>query len=261
PPREPGARNWYDRSFGRVTAWVEHQTDELGRMYQSLLAWSLSHPALTMLVAVLSLVGSVALMPLLATEFVPRADYSETNITFHTPAGTSIEATEARAQQVLKAVKSYPEVAHTLATINTGTALGRNHVSVYVRLTDRLTRKRSADELSAPLRAELQSIPGVTVTHVGLLDPVGGLKPIQLSIQGKDLGQLGALTQATLARLNHIPGLVDIDTSLKPDNPTLDIRVRRDAAADLGLSVGSLSQTLNLLVSGKTVGSWRAPDD
>src|SRR5690606_17812406 len=45
------------------------------------------------------------------------------------------------------------------------------------------------------------------------------------------------------------------------DNPTLDIRVRRDAAADLGLSVGSLSQTLNLLVSGKTVGSWRAPDD
>src|SRR5690606_1637651 len=131
PPREPGARNWYDRSFGRVTAWVEHQTDELGRMYQSLLAWSLSHPALTMLVAVLSLVGSVALMPLMGTELVPRADYSETNITFHTPAGTSIEATEARAQQVLKAVKSYPEVAHTLATINTGTALGRNHVSVY----------------------------------------------------------------------------------------------------------------------------------
>src|SRR5690606_12964449 len=104
----------------------------------------------------------------------PRADYSETTITFHTPAGTSIEATEARTLQVLKAVNAYKEVAHTLATINTGTALGRNQVSIYVRLTDRRSRERSADELSAPLRAELQSIPGVTVTHVGLLDPVGG---------------------------------------------------------------------------------------
>jgi len=255
-----GARSLYDRTLGRVTGWVERMAEGLATQYQALLAWSLDHPGLTMLVAIGSLVGSFMLMPLLGTEFVPKADYSETFVTFYTPAGSSIEATEARTREVEAVIRSQSEVSYTLSTINTGFALGRNQVSVYIRLKDRLQRERSVDQLSAPMRTLLSRVPGITVTHVGLLDAVGGQKPIQLSIQGTDLDQLNTLTQATLAKLRHIPGLVDLDTSLKPNKPTLDITVRRDAAADLGLSVGSISNTLNTLMAGKTVGSWRGED-
>jgi HAE1 family hydrophobic/amphiphilic exporter-1 len=255
-----GAKSFYDRTFGRVTGWVDRFAESLSEQYQSLLGWALDHPGLTMLVAIASLVGSFALMPLLGSEFVPKADYSETFVTFYTPAGSSIESTEARTREVEALIRSQPEVNYTLSTINTGFALGRNQVSVYIRLKDRHLRKRSVDELSAPLRTVLSRVPGITMTHVGLLDAVGGQKPIQLSIQGGDLGQLNTLTQGTLDKLRLIPGLVDLDTSLKPNKPTLDITVRRDAAADLGLSVGSISNTLNTLVAGKTVGSWRAED-
>ena len=64
-----------------------------------------------------------------------------------------------------------------------------------------------------------------------------------------------------MQRLREIPGLVDLDSSVKPDKPTFDIVVHRDAALDLGLNVGSIGDQLHNLVAGKTVGNWRAKDD
>jgi len=254
-------RTLYDKTLGRLTGAVDRWSESLSEGYQRLLAWALDHPWWTLLVAGASLVGSMALMPLMGTEFVPKADYSETFVSFYTPAGTSLQATEARTHDVEALIRQMPEVSYTLSTLNTGFALGRNQVSVYVRLKDRHERRRSVDQLSAPLRQALTQLPGITVTHVGLLDSVGGQKPIQLSIQGNSIAELTTLSQQTLDKLKRIPGLVDLDTSLKPNKPTIDIRVRRDAAADLGLSVDAISNALQVLVEGKTVGSWRAPDD
>ncbi len=255
------ARSLYDRTIGRVTGAVDAWSESLSAGYQNLLGVALNHPWWTLAVAAGSLVGSLALMPLLGTEFVPKADYSETFVNFYTPAGTSLEATEARTREVESRIRALPEVNYTLSTLNTGFALGRNQVSVYVRLKDRALRQRSVDQLSAPLRQTLAQMAGITVTHVGLLDSVGGQKPIQLSIQGSSLGTLSQLSQQTLDRLKNIPGLVDLDSSLKPNKPTLDVRVRRDAAADAGLSVDGISNALSVLVEGKTVGSWRAEDE
>ncbi|MGC4061349.1 MAG: efflux RND transporter permease subunit [Aquabacterium sp.] len=258
-----GARHtsWYDHSIGRVTGMVDRWSESLSLGYQSLLGTALDHPWWTLVIAGASLVGSLALMPLMGTEFVPKADYSETFVNFYTPAGTSLQATEARTHDVEALIRKMPEVSYTLSTINTGFALGRNQVSVYVRLKDRQTRQRSVDQLSAPLRQALSQLPDITVTHVGLLDAVGGQKPIQLSIQGNRLQTLGELSQQTLDKLRQVPGLVDLDSSLKPNKPTLDIRVRRDAAADVGLSVDAISNALSVLVEGKTIGSWLAEDD
>jgi HAE1 family hydrophobic/amphiphilic exporter-1 len=63
-----------------------------------------------------------------------------------------------------------------------------------------------------------------------------------------------------MARLRDIPGLVDLDSTNKPDKPTVAIDVKRDAAADAGLNVNALAGTLRTLVAGTTVGNWRAPD-
>ena len=263
PQAHGGVRGtgWYDRTFGRVTGAVDRFSHRLGGAYQRMLRWSLKHKAATLLVAVGSLVASFALLPLVGTEFVPRADYSETTVTFYTPMGTSLEATEEKARQVDAILREQPEVRYTVTTINTGATLGRNFVGIYVRLADRHLRKRSADELSAPLRERLSRVAGITVTHVGLLEAVGGTKPISLSLQGGDLRELQRLTNTLVPKLKAIPGLVDVDTSMKPDKPTVALRVKRDAAADAGLNVGNLSDTLRSLVAGDTVGVWRAEDD
>ena len=254
-------RGLYDHTLGRVTHWFDRFQHRLGEGYVALLGWSLRHRLATLALAAATFAGSLGAMNLLGTEFVPKADYSETVVNFHTPVGSSIELTEARARQVDAIVREMPEVRYTVTTINTGAAPGRIFASMYVRLVDRRQRERNVDQMSVALRERLARVPGITVTHVGLLDPVGGQKPISLSLQGPDLGELRRLTQQLDARLREIPGLVDLDTSLKADRPTVAVQVRRDAASDAGLSVGAITGTLRALVAGQEVGTWRAPDD
>ncbi len=258
--RDGAPRGFYDRTIGRVTGWFDRFQDDLADTYQNTLRWSLKHKLATLALALSTFVGSLAILPLLGTEFVPTADFSETSLSFHTPVGSSLEATEAKTRQVEAILREFPEVTYTLSTINTGNAQGTMYASVYVRLVDREARTRSANEMSALLRERLRSVPGITVTHAGLLDAVGGNKQVEFSLQGDDLAELGRLTQTVMERIRPIVGLVDLDASIKPDKPTVDVRMKRDLASDVGLNVATVGSSLRTLVAGTTVGNWRAAD-
>ena len=251
----------YDKTIGRLTHWIDRAQDHLADGYQNILRWSLKHKLATLSVALATFVASIVMVPLLGTEFVPKADFSETSVTFHTPVGSSLETTESRAAQVEAIVREFPEVKYTLTTINTGNAQGKIYANVYVRLVDRKDRTVSVDAMSAKLRERLRQVAGITVTHVGLLDPVGGQKALEFSLQGTDLKELERLSQQVLERIRTIPGLVDLDASVKPNKPTVDIVLRRDLASDAGVGVASAASGLRTLVAGTTVGNWRAPDD
>ena len=254
-------RGWYANTIGRVTGWFDHATERLAEGYQHILRWSLAHRKSTVLLAVVVFAASLVLAPLLGAEFVPKADFSEATLNFYTPMGSSLEATEAKTRQVETILHEWPEVRYTLSTINTGNASGKNYASIYIRLTDRETRKLSSDQLASAFRDRLTRVPGVVVTHAGLLDAVGGNKQIEFSLQGADLKELQRLTALVTERIRGIPGLVDLDTSIKADKPTVAVTVRRDAASDLGLGVNQIGAQLRTLIAGQTVGNWRAPDD
>ena len=258
--RHPAPISLYDKTIGRITAWFDRVQDDLADAYQGALRWSLTHKLATLGLAIATLAGSIALLPLLGTEFVPKADFSETQVSIQTPVGSSLEATEAKTRQVEAILREFPEVQYTLATLNTANAQGKNNASIYVRLVDRKARSVNADAMAARLRERLRSVPGVTVTHAGLLDPVGGNKQVEFSLQGDDLAELGRLNALVLEKLRGIPGLVDLDSSLKPDKPTVDVVLRRDIASDAGLNAGSVASGLRTLVAGQTVGNWRAVD-
>ncbi|MDO8252405.1 MAG: efflux RND transporter permease subunit, partial [Rhodoferax sp.] len=251
----------YDRTIGRVTGWFDHATDTLADAYQGILRWALGHKLATVGLALAIFIGSIFMVPLLGTEFVPKSDFSETNLSFNTPVGSSLEVTEARARQVESIIREFPEVRYTLSTINTGNAQGKIYASIYIRLVERKARNLSVEAMSTVLRERIRQVPGITVTHVGLLDPMGGQKQILFSIQGADTAELARLTQLAMDKIRHVPGLVDLDSSVKPNKPTLDVDVKRDVASDLGLSVAQIGSALRTLVAGQTVGNWRAPDD
>jgi HAE1 family hydrophobic/amphiphilic exporter-1 len=256
-----GTLNFYDRSIGRVTHWFELQTERMADRYQHMLAWALKHKRSTLLLAFGIFVASILMVPLLGTEFVPKGDYSETTLTFQTPVGTSLESTALKAKQVEAIVREFPEVQYTLTGMNTPNAQGKNNASIYIRLVDRKLRQRSVEDISILLRERLSKIAGITVTHVGILDSVGGSKQIEFSIQGPDQRELERLTLKLMDRFRAIPGLVDLDSSVKANKPTIAIQVMRESASDLGWNAASLANGLRTLVAGQTVGNWRAPDD
>jgi hydrophobic/amphiphilic exporter-1 (mainly G- bacteria), HAE1 family len=249
----------YDKTLGRVTGFFDRLTEKLSSAYQWMLAWSLKHRIKTVLLAFATFVLAIVLFGGVGKEFTPKADFSETTVNFYTPVGSSLEVTEMRAKQVDAALREFPEVRHTVATINSGFAQGKIYAGVYVRLVDRKERTRTVAQLALPFRERLERIPGITLTNIGVTD-LGGSKSIVFSIQGADLGELERLSRQILPRLREIPGLTDLDSTLKPDKPTVSIDVKRDAAADLGLNVNTLATTLRTLVAGISVGNWRAAD-
>ena len=251
----------YDKTIGRVTGWFDSGTESMSRGYQGILKWALVHKIKTLLLALAVFVASIFMVPLLGTEFVPKADFSETSLSFYVPVGSSLEATEAKAKQVEAIVREFAEVRYTLATINTGNAQGKIYANIFIRLVDRKDRSRSVDELSSVLRERLRQVPGITVTHVGLTDSVGGNKQIEFSLQGPDLKELERLSRLVQNNIRGVAGLVDLDSSVKADKPVIQIDVRSGAASDLGLSVSGIAASLRTLVAGQTVGNWRAPDD
>ena len=256
----PGQRRTlYDRTIGRVTGVFDRLTTALSNAYQRILGWSLKHRLATLGIALATFVGAFFIIPLLGAEFVPKADFSETQINYYTPVGSSLEVTEMRAKQVDAALREMPEVRYTVTTINSGQAAGKIYAATYVRLADRKDRTRSVTEMAVPLREKLTRIPGITVTNIGQTD-LGGGKSLQFSIQGTDLGELERLSKTITLKMREIPGLVDLDTTLKPDKPTVAIEVKRDAASDAGLNVTMLANALRTLVAGTLVGNWRAPD-
>jgi HAE1 family hydrophobic/amphiphilic exporter-1 len=264
-PQAHGARRegppltLYDKTIGRVTHLFDRLTETLSRAYQRILRWSLTHKGATLAIASATFVASFFVIPLLGAEFVPKADFSETQLNFYTPVGSSLELTETRARQIDAALRELPEVQYTVTTINSGQAAGKIYGAVYVRLVDRHLRTRSIDQMAVPLRARLASIPGITITNIGVTD-LGGGKSLQFSVQGADLAELERLSRLITPKLLAIPGLVDLDTTLKPDKPTVAIDVKRDAASDVGLNVNALATSLRTMVAGTTVGNWRAPD-
>ena len=259
--KRQGPLTFYDKTIGRVTAWFDRSTDQLAEGYQKILAWSLVHKRKTVLLAIGIFALSIVMLRFVGTEFVPKADFSETTVNFQTPVGSSLEATEAKAQQVQSIIRELPEVRYTLATLNTGNALGKNNTSIYVRLVDRKDRQRNVDEMSGVLRQRLSQVPGITVTHVGLLDSVGGNKQVEFSLQGPDQRELERLALGIMEKVRDIPGLVDLDSSVKANKPTLRVEILRDSAADLGLGTAQIAGPLRTLVAGQSVGNWRAPDD
>ena len=255
------SHHFYDRIIAPITQWFEESTDKLIALYQRILKWALSHKRATVALAIATFVVSILMVPLLGTEFVPKADFSETSVNFYTPVGSSLDVTEAKAKQVEAIIREFPEARYTLSTINTAAANGKIYANIYIRLVDRKDRQRNVDQMSAALRERLAHIPGITVTHIGLLDSVGGNKQVEFSLQGSDLRELERLTTQVMDKVRTIPGLVDLDSSIKPNKPTIDVNVQREAANDLGLSLGSIGDQLRILVAGKTVTNWRAADD
>ncbi|GHD58930.1 efflux RND transporter permease subunit [Jeongeupia chitinilytica] len=249
------------RPLGRVLDAFENGMDWLATRYSALIRWSLAHRMAVIGLAVASLVAAFMLARFIGAEFVPKPDLSKVSLQFETPVGSSLDYTAAKTRQVEAALKAFPEVRETYTAINTGGAQGKNSARMVIMLTPKKDRQRSQNELIAAFRTRIASIAGVSIRS---LMPLGGGGPegkaIQISLQGTDLTRLGELSRDFTARLGKIPGLVDVESSMKAARPALDVDINRDRAASLGLDLSQIGNALRPLVAGEESGTWLAPD-
>ncbi|SFU17146.1 efflux RND transporter permease subunit [Mesorhizobium sp. YR577] len=255
---------WYDPDahrdakrgpIGRMIARFDHGFEWLANQYRHVIAWTLRYRLVTLLVTISIFCGSLLMVPLVGTEFVPNADEGRFQINVTTPGGSSLDYTAMKVRQVENALREFPEVSTIYSTVNTGNSVGKHRAAVLVRLVPIDQRKRTPVMLADPIRERLSVIPGIEIAIVqeGL---GGGDSPIQLSVLGDDRTVLEKIASDLADDMQKIPRMVDVNSSAKEVTSILSVRLKREAASDLGIARSDLAASLSPLIGGEDVTNW-----
>lgn len=259
---------WYDPDaqpdakrgpIGRLITRFDRGFEWMAGQYRRAIGWTLRHRLVTLLVTSGIFIGSLFMVPLVGTEFVPNADEGRFQVNITAPVGSSLDYTTTKVRQVEKALREFPEVEMLYSTINTGGAAGKHRAAILVGLVPLDMRSRTPLSLAEPVRKRLSAIPGIEVTILqnGL---GGGESPVQLSILGDDRAVLEKIAAGLVEDMKKIPGLVDVTSSAKDVTSVLSVRLKPAAASDLGIAHADLAAALSPLIGGEDVSKWTDSD-
>ncbi len=256
---DPQAEGHRQNGFvGRRLAGFNQWFEGVGRRYRGLIQWALRHRLLTMGIALATFVIALALpaVGLVGQQFFPKSDEGETVIGFDTPVGSSLAYTTDKALELVRFVRSHPEVAYTYTSIGGDQQNGAvNKGQIYVKLTPRHTRRLSQQRLETLMRKDLPRFQGVSA-RILQVSFGGASAPIRLHINGPRLDKLQELSDQTIATIRDVHGFVDPKSSLEGRKPEWTAVLDRDLAAQLGTSVGAVGAALRPVLSGQKAGNW-----
>ena len=249
-------------------AAADHKTKERGffhwldQAYSRQVHWALDHPGIIIAISAITFLLTFPLNRLVGRDFVPTEDMGEWTVHMDAPEGTALEGTEELAFRVLKDVQGIEGVAEIEPLVNPGGsgaaggggggAATHFHFNFQALPVDQ--RKRSQSDMIRELRQRLAKYPGIRPSiaarnALGSGEGQGGFA-ISANILGPDLKQLSDYSMKALDAALHTPSITEAKLSLSVSNPEIHVAVDRRRAADLGVRMATIGNTLRLAVAG-----------
>ena len=258
---------------GRAGRWVFRVSEAgfvgLERFYERSLAWSLRHRLVVLAGALLLFCSSLALTPLIGTEYAPSQDSGDLSIRFELPVGTRVEVST---QICRKIVTLAEEIIPADWIIHSrwqcgggGGGFGGRSAShlgnVDFKLASINTRTRSSRDLGRAVMERMRDWPEITrvsmSTENRAMGRHGGGKPIVVQVLGFDLAETSRIATQIKAIADRVPGAKDASISLDPGKPELVVDVDRLKASTLGLNVSDIVETIRTLFYGLEASTYR----
>ena len=233
--------------------WNEKFEYWTGR-YGEFLKQALEHRKKVMVLSAALFVGSLLLLPLLGSTFVPDSDAGEITVSATVDAGKSPQAVGEIADNISQIIRTIPEVTLTYSSADI------NNINILTKLTQKSERKVSDNQVVTTLREKLGGIAGIQVS-VSKKSGMSGGKPISLVIQGTSLEKLAEIAEQVEQIVASTPGAIDVSSSYEAGKPDAQIVVNRDKASDLGVSTSNIASTLQTMFNGTIVTQYRDEND
>ena len=224
-------------------------------VYLKLVNWCLTHRLITMIAATLFFIGSISLVPLLPTGFVPAADRAQTMVNIERAPGSTLKDTLQAAERARVKLEQLPDVKSVFSSVGAGvsgdafavgTAPEVRKAALTLILTHRDDRRDNQQQVEGKIRNLLANEPGVRVT-VGAQDI--GVK-MQIVLQSEDPVALGTAAQSLERELRTLKGIGNVLSSASLVRPEIIIRPDFARAADLGVTAQSIAETVRIATSG-----------
>jgi hydrophobe/amphiphile efflux-1 (HAE1) family protein len=253
--------------FGRA---VERGFARLSEAYLRWLQPALHHRLLVMAGAAVFFVASMFIVRFLRQEFVPTQDSSRFQVRFQTPVGTSIDATDSVFRQIEEFLGKRGEIERFFGFVGGFGGGEVNSGMLWVTMKDRGDRPSdpqkgralTQQEFMDVVRAGTAGIPGV---RTSLMDPSqqgfsasrGGGFPVELTVRGRDWDKLAQYSQQVMDEMRAGGLVTDVDSDYQVGMPEVRVIPDRNKAADLGISMRTIGETINAAIGGARVGKFK----
>jgi HAE1 family hydrophobic/amphiphilic exporter-1 len=251
---------WYDPQaegtaqrgpIGKTLESFNRWFREMGQRYRRAIAWALDHRLATLGIAAVAFALAIGLMAVGAVggQFFPKFDQERTQVLFETPVGSTLSYTRSRGEDLDRLLRARGEVAYTYLSVGSDAQQNVNRGSIFVQLTPKAERRLTQGQIESRLRATFKDLKGVKA-YVEPQGMGGSQAPIQVNVLGPDMARLQELSDRALALAEQASGAVEMRSSLEGRRPEFVVDVNRDLAANLGLTIGGVANTLRTLLSG-----------
>ena len=258
PPKEEKHGALFN-AFDRV------QNRMLG-LYEGSLRLVLRHKFGTMAVATAIVVGTVYMYTIIPKGFLPTEDTGAIFAFSEAAQGISYESMVEHQQQVAAILIEDGAVRSLMSNVG-GVGGGASQVNqgrLFMNLKSREERP-PIEQLIARLRPKLAVVPGISV-FMQSLPPIriGGAlskSTYQFTLQSPNTDELYQGSEALLARMHSLPGLMDVATDLQVTNPQVNVHVDRDKASALGVSPAQVEDALFSVYGARQVSTIFTPNN
>ncbi|HHJ16120.1 MAG TPA: efflux RND transporter permease subunit [Gammaproteobacteria bacterium] len=243
-----------------LVSWIK-------RGYLPALAWSLANKRKVVTSAIVLLVASLALFPLLGKEFMPQLQEGSIMWRIVSIPSTSLETSIEISKDVEKVLNEFPEVNSTIAMIGRaekGETADVNYMEIYTDLKphDEWADDRSYEDLAVEMREKLEAV--VPTSVISFTQPIqmrveelisGVRATLAVKLYGEDLAELDRLSQTIKQKISKVPGVADLSLEANLGKPQIRIQVNRGALARYGMNADEVLTVVRTGIGNEPVSS------
>jgi len=247
---------------GYVARLLDKAYGNLSNVYERLMRRSIRHPVVVLSTAIAVFVASLSMLDILPVEYMPREDRGMVRMSLTAPDGASLDYTLGYLKQAEAIALKDKEGGEVLRVLSRSGSFGGggdvNSGMIFAPLQEWSERTRSAQEIADGWNRQLAALPGVRAFAMspGSFSLGQSNRPLAIVLGGTSYEQLAEWRDIVIREAENIPGLSNIESDYKERKPKIDVRIDRDRAADLGVSLTNIGRTLETILGSRVVTTY-----
>jgi HAE1 family hydrophobic/amphiphilic exporter-1 len=242
---------------------LEHPS-RLQKGYLPIINWTLKHSAVTIIIAVLVLGGTLALTPFMKTNFLGSTGQNTLTVSQSFSPGTSLQAEDDAAKVVEKKLLSIDGIKTVQLSIgSSGSALRDAFAGGSGGATFSITTDPDADQekLQATVQKQLDGIDGPGDITVSSNSGFGASNDIEIDITASTQKDLQQASDTIVSNVKKLGSVNQVTSNLSASLPYIAVEVNRATAAEYGLSEVAVGSQVSQAMQPSQVGTVAIDDN
>lgn len=255
-------------SLKEEVGWMVRLRD----VYSRLLAVVIRNRWKTVGIAGLAFILSIAMIPLVGTEFMPESDQAMLMMKIKLPVGSALEETDRVVRQVENIALQEPGIETVIISNGVNEEdrgqsgdmanAGSHEGMIMMAMKAKADRELSTKQIGEKIRNSVPELREVTVENIDFGSAMGGGgNAIEIQIFGKDFMILEEISQEVANTITDIEGITDVKSSMEEAKPEYHISLNREEINRMGLVSAQVANTIKTSTLGQVATRYRFAGD